>query len=136
MDLSSVYSKIQGLGITLMNTKNDISAMSIVIKDKYGIFINYNKFKNSNEEFNALAHEYGHCATGSLHRINSPFDIIAKHENIANRRAVEEFLPVCELKRAAKHGCQYAYEIAEYLGVPEQFVKQAIDIYKQTGELQ
>ena len=74
-------------------------------------------------------HEYGHCMTGSTHPLHSPFDIIAKHEYKADRKAVLDFLPIGKLKSAIKNGCRTAYEFSEYLDVPEKFVIKAFQHY-------
>lgn len=133
--LSKVYSKICELGVVLIGTNNDIKAATIEYQDNYGIFLNYNNFINSAEEFRVLSHEYGHCKTGATHKVYSPYQLIEQHEYRANRAAVLEFLPFGKLLDAAENGCTEVWQIAEYLDMPNEFVTLAINVYKGEGKL-
>lgn len=133
--LSKVYSKICELGVILIGTDNDIKAATIEYQDNYGIFLNYNNFINSADEFRVLSHEYGHCKTGATHKVYSPYQLIEQHEYRANRAAVLEFLPFDKLLNAAESGCTEVWQIAEYLDMPNEFVVLAIDVYKREGKL-
>lgn len=133
--LSKVYSKICELGVILIGTDNDIKAATIEYQDNYGIFLNYNNFINSADEFRVLSHEYGHCKTGATHKLYSPYQLIEQHEYRANRAAVLEFLPFDKLLDAAENGCTEVWQIAEYLNMPNEFVALAIDVYKREGKL-
>ncbi len=130
MDIDKVYRKIQGNGIELMHWGlPNIKSVSIETGGRYGIFINHKEIENSDEEFCVLAHEYGHCMTGSTHPPYSPMDIISKHEYKADRKAVLDFLPINRIKSAIKDGCRTIYELSEYLDMPEPFVLKAIQHY-------
>ena len=130
MNLDKVYEKIQENGIMILPFGlDDIKSVSVEADNKYGIFINYNEIENSDEEFIVATHEYGHCMTGSTHPPYSPFDIIARHEYRADRKAILDFLPIERVKDAIEHGCHTAYEFSEYLDVPEPFVIKAFQHY-------
>lgn len=130
MNIDQVYEKIQGSGIMVMHFGlPNIKSVSVESNKKYGIFINHEEIENSDEEFIVVTHEYGHCATGSTHPPYSPLDIISKHEYMADRKAVLDFLPVDNIKAAINNGCRSAYEFSEYLDVPEQFVIKAMQHY-------
>lgn len=130
MNADCVYQKIQDNGIEIMHFGlSNVKSVSIEVDGKYGIFINHDEIESSDEEFIVATHEYGHCMTGSTHPPYSPLDIIAKHEYQADRKAVLDFLPVDRIKSAIKDGCRSAYEFAEYLDLPEQFVIQAFRHY-------
>ncbi len=130
MNIDKVYKKIQSNGIELMHFGlPNIKSVSVETGGKYGIFINHKEIENSDEEFCVLAHEYGHCVTGSTHPPYSPMDIISKHEYKADRRAVLDFLPINQMKIAIKEGCRTTYELSEYLDMPEPFILKAIQHY-------
>ena len=134
VDLNKVYDRINNDKIKVFPFGIDgIKAVTIETNDKHGIFINKKEIKDSDEEFCVLTHEYGHCATGSTHKLYSPFDLICRHEYRADRKAILEFLPVSEIKRAIENGSQTVYEIAEFLDMPEDFVSKAIRHYKCMG---
>lgn len=134
--LNDLFNKIEKSDIVLYSTtSNCVDAASIEFKNNYAIFLNDRKITNSGEFFVKAAHEYGHCATGALHKLSSPYDVIEKHERLADQKSVEDFLPPEIITNAVNHGCQQIYEIAEYTGFPEPFVKKAIEIYKLKGEI-
>jgi hypothetical protein len=76
-----------------------------------------------------LAHEIGHCETGSFYNIYSPYDLKEKCERKANRRAVEILMPVNEVRRALHRGIVEPWALAEYFDVTQQFVQIAFEIY-------
>ena len=130
MNVDQVYTKIHGNNIKVFPCDlKGIKSATIETDNKYGIFINYNEIKDSDEEFMVTTHEYGHCMTGSTHPLYSPFDVISRHEYQADRRAVLDFLPVNRLKSAIKEGCHTTYEISEYLDIPEPFILKAFQHY-------
>ena len=130
MNLDQVYKKIQNNNIKVFpcNLK-DIKSVSIKTDNKYGIFINHEEITSSDDEFIVATHEYGHCMSGSTHPLNSPFDVISRHEYRADRRAILDFLPIEQIKNAIKHGCKTSFEFSEYLDVPEEFVEKAFEHY-------
>lgn len=77
-----------------------------------------------------LAHELGHCATGSFYNRFATLDLRQKHESRADRWAIKKLIPKDELQEAVAHGCREAWELAEYFNVTEPFVWKAIEYYK------
>lgn len=83
------------------------------------------------DEKNKLAHELGHCVTGSFYNLHSRFDIRQRHEVRADRWAIEQFLSVDELNEAICNGICTVWDLAEYFDFSEQFIqKQLIIIQK------
>lgn len=134
--LHKLYDCIEKERILLMhyNIQNK-KAATINIRSSYAIFINGKKIRNRHEEFAVLAHEYGHCKTGSTHSLMSKFDTIARHEHRANKCAIHDFLPVENIKKAFEKGYTDLWDLAEYLDMPETFVKKAYDLYVVEGKL-
>lgn len=130
MHIDTVYQEIENNNIKIFHHGlPGVKSVSIETDNNYGIFINHNEIKDSDEEFLVVTHEYGHCMTGSTHPPYSPLDIIIKHEYKADRKAVLDFLPVERIQEAISHGCQTVYEFAEYLDIPEEFVIKAFNHY-------
>ncbi len=128
--LEKVYDIIDKSGIKVFNYKIPGSKGATIEYDgQYGIFLDYSQIEDSHEEFMVLSHEYGHCKSGSTHGVETPINIIKKHEYIANKAAIFEFLPIKSLRLAISNGCKNIYEISEFLNLPPKFVKQALDIY-------
>lgn len=134
--LNEVYLKIKNAGIELFDFKiKNYDAATIKYGETYGIFADFCEFSDLKSEFIAMAHEYGHCISGTTHKIYSPYELIEQHENRANRAAVHEFLPYEMLLEALNNGNGELWQIAEYLDMPERFVEQAIELYKTEGKL-
>lgn len=76
-----------------------------------------------------LAHELGHCVTGSFYNRWSPCDVRKFHENRADRWAVNELIPVDDLDEAVAAGYTEPWELADYFGVDEAFLKKAVCLY-------
>ena len=130
MNIENVYQKIQDNNIKIFHYGiPGVKSVTIEADNNYGVFINHKEIENSDEEFLVAAHEYGHCMSGSTHPLHSPFDVISRHEYRADRKAILDFLPIEQIKKAIKHGCKTPFEFSEYLEVPEEFVKKAFEHY-------
>lgn len=76
-----------------------------------------------------LGHELGHCITGSFYNIHATVDSRRKHENKADKWAVEQLIPVEALDDAIAGGCTEYWELAEKFGVTESFIRKAVCYY-------
>ena len=76
-----------------------------------------------------LAHELGHCITGSFYNVYAPCDVRQKHENHADKWAIKELIPEDELNKAVSHGITEIWDLAEYFGVTEDFMRKAVCWY-------
>lgn len=77
-----------------------------------------------------LAHELGHCETGSFYNRWATCDVRQKHERRANRWAYEKLVPKDELWEAMRRGCREPWELAEYFDVTEEFLRGALAHYR------
>ena len=80
------------------------------------------------EEKECLAHELGHCMTGSFYTIDT-LETRGRMEARANRWAVKKLLPFSELNEAVISGIYETWDLAEYFELPESFIKTALDYY-------
>lgn len=94
-----------------------------------GIFIDRSRMDNHAEELSSLLHESGHFATGTTHHLYSPFDLVERHEYRANKWAVQRALSAEELDEAVATGHTELWDLAEYFGVTEDFMRQAVCWY-------
>lgn len=94
------------------------------------IFLDPNKFANEIEMKCALAHEIGHCETGSFYNIHCPYDLWERCERKANKRAAEILMPLKQVIRAMHHGCTTVWALAQKFEVTEEFAQIALDIYE------
>ena len=77
-----------------------------------------------------LAHELGHCETGSFYNRYAARDIRQKYENRANKWAYKKLVPEDELMRAVAQGCREPWELADHFGVTEPFLRDAVAYYR------
>lgn len=105
--------------------------MSMGQNGSYAVFIDTNQIETNAELNHVLAHEIGHCTTGALHKLSSPYELIQQHENRANRWAYENCLPFDKLKAAMENGISECWQLAEHFNFPESFIKEAIRYYIQ-----
>ena len=73
-----------------------------------------------------LVHELGHCVTGSFYNIHAALDCRQRHENRANKWAVNLLIPVEALDEAVAMGCTEVWQLAEHFGVTEDFIRKAV----------
>ena len=77
-----------------------------------------------------LAHELGHCETGSFYNVYSSLDVREKQEKRADLWAVSRLVPADEFINVLTSGLVEIWELAEYFNVTEEFIHKAIEIYK------
>lgn len=90
------------------------------------IAIDPNKIVDESDERTKLAHELGHCITGAFYNQYSNFDCRQRHENTADKWAIDKLISVEDLDGAVADGCSEIWELAERFGVTEDFVKKAV----------
>lgn len=78
----------------------------------------------------AFAHEVGHGMTGALYRPDSPQWMVDKSEHKAWVWIIEHLITPKDLKEAVSQGYTEPWELAEYFGVPEEFIKKVVTWHK------
>lgn len=81
------------------------------------------------EETVCLAHELGHCETGSFYNPYTKFDVIRKHETRADKWAIQHLVPAEALDQAVASGYTEIWQLAEVFGVTEDFMKKAVSYH-------
>jgi len=102
------------------------------------IFLNEYSFETNAERFVALAHEKGHCDSGAFYNIHTPLITREICEHRAWRRAILDQLPFDKLMEAfeickTEDGISI-YDLANYLDMPPDFIKMAIEQYIKLGK--
>jgi len=99
------------------------------------IGIDTDKLETSAAEKVCLAHEMGHCLTGSFYRVDTPLALRGRAEERADRWAIRRLVPLRELRAALRGGCTRPDELAERFGVPEEFLFKAVRYYREARNL-
>lgn len=94
----SLYRELHEAGVSCFSwTLGSEKAATIELKGAYALFVDFDNITSATEEAAVIAHEYGHIATGTTHRVCSPYDLVERHEHRANKWAIEKLLPRDEL---------------------------------------
>lgn len=127
--LQGLYETADGLGLQICYfPMGQITAIST--PDGF-IGMDVDKLENTAEETVCLAHEMGHCLTGSFYTVESSLCQQRRCEERADRWAMGQLVPLEELKGLLERGITRPDELAEYFGVPEQFLRKCVQFYKE-----
>lgn len=104
--------------------------------DTYYINIDASRIETSAERKVCLAHELGHCISGTTYTINHSSLYRGSAEYRADYRGAQLVIPIEDLKKCVGNGIIEKYELAEYFNVTEEFVERALYIYGNKGLLE
>ncbi|MCQ2549442.1 MAG: ImmA/IrrE family metallo-endopeptidase [Lachnospiraceae bacterium] len=100
----------------------------LLIDNVIGINKNIN---TSAERTCVLAEEYGHFLTSSGNILDQNVTSNRKQELRARNWAYERMAGLTKILTAYQNKCHTSYEIAEYLGITEEFLQDALLRYRQ-----
>lgn len=105
-------------------------SLSVPLPDgSFGVALDPAKVRSDAEESCKVAHEIGHCMTGSFYNRYSGYDLREKQEHRADRWAIEQLIPVEELDLAIAEGKTELWMLADHFGVTEEFMQKAVCYY-------
>lgn len=87
------------------------------------------KMDTAAKETVALGHELGHCSSGGFYNRFAKRDVMKKHENRADKWAIKKLIPAKELNTAVAEGHTELWDLADYFGVTEDFMRKAVCWY-------
>lgn len=126
-----LYQQAEDAGIDVIWTTLTID-QSMVIQMEDGscaIGIDPWKIDSVAQETVCLAHELGHCSTGSFYNRWAARDVRQKHENRADKWAIYHTISEDELDEAVAEGYTEIWDLAEHFNVTEDFMRKAICWY-------
>lgn len=133
--VESIEDKIYLKEIVLQQHNYDnLKAVSIKMDSKYGIFFNPKLFRDSIDLHTGLCHEYYHCETDSFYTFNDSSYTVQKKEFQANYKMALDLCPPELIKCYMQHH-EELWELSDFLGLTEEFLKEAIRIYRSKGLL-
>ena len=106
-------------------------ALSLIDEDgRCYIAIDPTKITSGADEKTKIAHELGHCVTGSFYNVYSSCDFRQRHEVRADKWAIKRLLPEDELHDAVANGHTELWELADVFDVTIDLVRKAVSWYK------
>ncbi|WP_195543655.1 ImmA/IrrE family metallo-endopeptidase [Massiliimalia timonensis] len=132
-DILELYREINNHDIIFeLFSLNDTDSISIM--DDHGacyIGMDPTRVHNLAEEKVTLAHEVGHCMTGSFYNRYSKLNDIEQKEHRADTWAVNKIIPFKKLEHAFQNGIVEVWELAEYFNVTEEFIYKSLAVYEE-----
>jgi Zn-dependent peptidase ImmA (M78 family) len=129
MENLDLYQIAERKGIEVYSHKMEGGSSSVMVCGECCIAIDPCAFENSDIERVHLAHELGHCVTGSFYNPYSKLDIREKHERRANAWAFKQIVPLDEIRKCFKQGLTEPWQMEDVFDVPAWFIRQAMDYY-------
>jgi len=132
-ELLSLYRQAEARGIPVYHLPlARVGSLSVMDADgQCYIGMDVQRRLSDAEERVRLAHELGHCLTGSFYTRLSSCELRRKSELQADRCAVRSLIPEPELSAALRQGVTEPWELAEYFGVDVPTVQKALCLYTQ-----
>ncbi len=132
MTLETLYAIADADGVSVVPFPlGEIEAMSYMsCSGRCYIAIDSGRIKSKQNETLKLAHELGHCMTGSFYNRYATCDIRQRHENRADKWSFSQLVPQDELNEAVSAGFTEVWQLAEYFDVPCEYMARACHWYK------
>ena len=95
-------------------------------RDCFAVFLDFSKIRSTRLLRGVCCHELGHAATGALHKVDSPYELVERSEYRANRWTAEHYLTEESFRKAFQEGYTELWQLAEYFDIPEQDIQKAL----------
>lgn len=130
MENLDLYQLAEHEGIGVYSHKMDNGSSSAQVNGEYCIAIDSCVFDSSDVERVHLAHELGHCITGSFYNPYSGLDIMEKHERRATVWAYKRIVPLDGIHKCFMQGLTEPWQMEDVFDVPAWFIRQAMEYYQ------
>lgn len=118
--------------LLFLQPTKEIKACSIKMDNHKAIFFNPRFFENALDANTALYHEFYHCAYNSFYSLNDSIEYRNKMEFKTNYQMAMDLIPPSRMQTLFATGLRI-WEVAELLGLNEEFLREAYRIYKSKG---
>lgn len=124
--MTDLFRKAEESGIIVEYLRLPINeSLSVESSEGDFVLLDYSLINACANERVHLAHELGHCVKGSFYNTYTPYNVRQKHENRADKWAIEELIPLDDFDLAISEGYTDLWSLAEYFGVTEDFMRKA-----------
>ena len=93
------------------------------------VFLDFTKIRSTRLLRGICYHELGHVATGALHKVDSPFELVERSEYRANRWGAETYLTEAAFREAFCAGCTELWQLEEYFELPGRDIQAALNYW-------
>jgi len=100
-------------------------------QDFYAVFLDFNQIHSTRLLRGVCYHELGHVATGALHKVDSPYELVERSEYRTTRWGVENYLTEEAFRAAFAEGYTELWQLSDYFDLPERCVQDALTYWKE-----
>ena len=97
----------------------------------YAVFLDFTKIRSTKLLRGVCFHELGHVATGALHKVDSPYELVERSEYRAARWATEAYLTEDAFRAAFAEGYTELWQLSDYFDLPENCIADALSYWKE-----
>jgi hypothetical protein len=97
----------------------------------YAVFLDFSQIQSTRLLRGVCCHELAHIATGALHKVSSPYELVERSEYRANRWCAQHYLTIDDFREAFHAGYTELWQLAEFFDLPEQDVKNALTYWTE-----
>lgn len=105
-------------------------------RGQYAVFLDFSQIRSTRLLRGVCCHELSHVATGALHKVSSPYELVERSEYRANRYAAQHYLKAEDFRQAFRAGYTELWQLAEYFDMPEQDIKNALTYWSERRGIQ
>jgi hypothetical protein len=104
-------------------------------QNEYAIFLDFTKIHSTRLLRGICYHELGHAATGALHKVDSPYELVERSEYRAARWVAENYLTADAFRNAFAEGFTELWQLSDYFDLPENVIGDALTYWKERKEI-
>ena len=97
----------------------------------YAVFLDFSQIQSTRLLRGICCHEMGHIATGALHKVDSPYELVERSEYRAARWVTEHYLTEEAFRDAFQAGCTEIWQLEEYFDLPQRVIEDALIYWKE-----
>lgn len=97
----------------------------------YAVFLDFSKIRSTKLLRGVCFHELGHVATGALHKVDSPYELVERSESRAARWVAEHYLTEEVFRTAFAEGNTELWQLSDYFDLPESCIADALAYWKE-----
>lgn len=97
----------------------------------YAVFLDFTKIRSTRLLRGVCFHELGHVATGALHKVDSPYELVERSEYRATRWATENYLTEDAFRTAFSEGNTELWQLSDYFDLPESCIEAALTYWTE-----
>lgn len=131
-EISDFYDYCKTNGVDVI-PYNGCPQPGATIRDQgfYAVFLDFTKIRSTRLLRGVCCHELGHVATGALHKVDSPYELVERSEYRATRWISENYLTEEAFRAAFAEGYLELWQLSDYFDLPEDCIADALTYWKE-----